>query len=84
MELSDRERLYEVEPPGGWGQRRNIWLSIQLQHAYHQRCRAEEEAVKTEEPGRKGGAGEKRGKKDKEATQEGDRGDKGERKKRRR
>ncbi|XP_067105539.1 protein FAM169B [Osmerus mordax] len=27
---SQRERLYEVEPPGGWGQRRNIWLNIQL------------------------------------------------------
>ncbi|XP_076589519.1 protein FAM169B [Chaetodon auriga] len=25
-----RERLYEVEAPGGWTQRRNIWLSIQL------------------------------------------------------
>lgn len=26
------ERLYEVEAPGGWSQRRNIWLSIQLGH----------------------------------------------------
>ncbi|XP_061577199.1 protein FAM169B [Cololabis saira] len=25
-----RERLYEVEAPGGWTQRRNIWLGIQL------------------------------------------------------
>ncbi|XP_026167626.1 protein FAM169B isoform X2 [Mastacembelus armatus] len=25
-----RERLYEVEAPGGWIQRRNIWLIIQL------------------------------------------------------
>ncbi|XP_044047932.1 protein FAM169B isoform X2 [Siniperca chuatsi] len=25
-----RERLYEVEAPGGWPQRRNIWLNIQL------------------------------------------------------
>ncbi|XP_017284359.1 protein FAM169B isoform X2 [Kryptolebias marmoratus] len=25
-----RERLYEVEAPGGWTQRRNIWLNIQL------------------------------------------------------
>ncbi|XP_018559631.1 protein FAM169B [Lates calcarifer] len=25
-----RERLYEVEAPGGWNQRRNIWLNIQL------------------------------------------------------
>ncbi|XP_058501411.1 protein FAM169B-like [Solea solea] len=25
-----RERLYEVEAPGAWSQRRNIWLNIQL------------------------------------------------------
>nr|XP_019964349.1 PREDICTED: protein FAM169B-like isoform X2 [Paralichthys olivaceus] len=25
-----RERLYEVEAPGGWAQRRNIWLNIQF------------------------------------------------------
>ncbi|XP_053283094.1 protein FAM169B isoform X2 [Pleuronectes platessa] len=25
-----RERLYEVEAPGGWARRRNIWLNIQL------------------------------------------------------
>lgn len=25
-----RDRLYEVEAPGDWSQRRNIWLSIQL------------------------------------------------------
>ncbi|XP_030280519.1 protein FAM169B isoform X2 [Sparus aurata] len=25
-----RERLYEVEAPGGWSQRRNIWLNIKL------------------------------------------------------
>ncbi|XP_027128201.1 protein FAM169B isoform X1 [Larimichthys crocea] len=25
-----RERLYEVEAPGGWTQRRNIWLNTQL------------------------------------------------------
>lgn len=25
-----RARLYEVEAPGGWTQRRNIWLNIQL------------------------------------------------------
>ncbi|XP_022620329.1 protein FAM169B-like [Seriola dumerili] len=25
-----RDRLYEVEAPGGWTQRRNIWLNIQL------------------------------------------------------
>lgn len=25
-----RERLYEVEAPGGWTQRRNIWLNVQL------------------------------------------------------
>ncbi|KAM4619013.1 protein FAM169B isoform 2-T2 [Polymixia lowei] len=27
-----REHLYEVEAPGGWAQRRNIWLNIQLGH----------------------------------------------------
>ncbi|XP_016350161.1 protein FAM169B isoform X2 [Sinocyclocheilus anshuiensis] len=27
----ERERLYEVEAPGGWAQRRNVWLNIQLQ-----------------------------------------------------
>ncbi|KAM3870026.1 protein FAM169B [Diretmus argenteus] len=27
-----RERLYEVEAPGGWTQRRNIWLKMQLDH----------------------------------------------------
>ncbi|TKS72937.1 hypothetical protein D9C73_007014 [Collichthys lucidus] len=26
----ERERLYEVEAPGSWTQRRNIWLNIQL------------------------------------------------------
>ncbi|XP_076848311.1 protein FAM169B isoform X2 [Brachyhypopomus gauderio] len=26
-----RERLYEVEAPGEWSQRRNVWLNIQLQ-----------------------------------------------------
>ncbi|XP_058607124.1 protein FAM169B isoform X2 [Onychostoma macrolepis] len=26
----ERERLYEVEAPGGWAQRRNVWLNIQL------------------------------------------------------
>ncbi|XP_029908617.1 protein FAM169B-like [Myripristis murdjan] len=30
-----RERLYEVEAPGGWTQRRNIWLSIQLGRYSH-------------------------------------------------
>lgn len=25
-----RERLYEVEAPGGWTERRNIWLNIKL------------------------------------------------------
>ncbi|XP_041852728.1 protein FAM169B isoform X2 [Melanotaenia boesemani] len=29
-----RERLYEVEAPGGWTQRRNIWLNIRLDR-YH-------------------------------------------------
>ncbi|MCJ8733352.1 hypothetical protein PDJAM_G00222290, partial [Pangasius djambal] len=27
-----RERLYEVEAPGNWSQRRNVWLSTLLQH----------------------------------------------------
>ncbi|KAM9480925.1 protein FAM169B isoform 3-T3 [Clarias gariepinus] len=27
-----RERLYEVEAPGNWSQRRNMWLSILVQH----------------------------------------------------
>ncbi|XP_060040383.1 protein FAM169B isoform X5 [Erinaceus europaeus] len=27
----ERGRLWEVEPPGAWGQRINIWLKIQLQ-----------------------------------------------------
>ncbi|XP_030622500.1 protein FAM169B isoform X2 [Chanos chanos] len=27
----ERDRLYEVEAPGDWSQRRNVWLSIQLQ-----------------------------------------------------
>ncbi|XP_023583578.1 protein FAM169B [Trichechus manatus latirostris] len=27
----ERGRLWEVEPPGAWGQRVNIWLKIQLQ-----------------------------------------------------
>ncbi|XP_061679650.1 protein FAM169B [Syngnathoides biaculeatus] len=27
---AQRDRLYEVEAPGGWTQRRNIWLNIQL------------------------------------------------------
>ncbi|XP_017552878.1 protein FAM169B isoform X1 [Pygocentrus nattereri] len=27
-----RERLYEVDAPGEWSQRRNVWLNIQLQH----------------------------------------------------
>ncbi|XP_052388311.1 protein FAM169B [Carassius gibelio] len=26
----ERGRLYEVEAPGGWAQRRNVWLNIQL------------------------------------------------------
>ncbi|XP_058150622.1 protein FAM169B [Dasypus novemcinctus] len=29
----ERGRLWEVEPPGAWGQRVSIWLKIQLQHA---------------------------------------------------
>ncbi|KAL0968265.1 hypothetical protein UPYG_G00264480 [Umbra pygmaea] len=30
-----RDQLYEVEGPGAWGQRRNIWLNIQLNHSAH-------------------------------------------------
>lgn len=30
-----RDVLYEVEAPGGWAQRRNIWLNIQLGHYSH-------------------------------------------------
>uniref|UniRef100_A0A673JNI2 Family with sequence similarity 169 member B n=1 Tax=Sinocyclocheilus rhinocerous TaxID=307959 RepID=A0A673JNI2_9TELE len=26
----ERDRLYEVEAPGGWAQRHNVWLNIQL------------------------------------------------------
>ncbi|XP_008576792.1 PREDICTED: protein FAM169B isoform X2 [Galeopterus variegatus] len=29
----ERARLWEVEPPGAWGQRTNIWLKVQLQQA---------------------------------------------------
>uniref|UniRef100_A0AAY4B2D6 Protein FAM169B n=1 Tax=Denticeps clupeoides TaxID=299321 RepID=A0AAY4B2D6_9TELE len=27
-----RDRLYEVESPGDWSQRRNVWLKLQLNH----------------------------------------------------
>ncbi|XP_060223308.1 protein FAM169B isoform X1 [Meriones unguiculatus] len=30
---SERGRLWEVEPPGAWGQRVNIWLKVSLQEA---------------------------------------------------
>lgn len=29
----ERGRLWEVEPPGAWGQRANIWLKVYLQEA---------------------------------------------------
>lgn len=29
----ERARLWEVEPPGAWGQRGSIWLKVQLQQA---------------------------------------------------
>ncbi|XP_069909593.1 protein FAM169B isoform X3 [Oryctolagus cuniculus] len=29
----ERGRLWEVEPPGAWGQRTSIWLKVQLQQA---------------------------------------------------
>uniref|UniRef100_UPI003AACA13F protein FAM169B n=1 Tax=Centroberyx gerrardi TaxID=166262 RepID=UPI003AACA13F len=49
-----RERLYEVEAPGGWTQRRNIWLSIQLGRYAHtegvneKNCPTSGEMVKNE------------------------------------
>ncbi|CAI9157565.1 unnamed protein product [Rangifer tarandus platyrhynchus] len=30
---AERGRLWEVEPPGAWGQRGNIWLKVQLQQS---------------------------------------------------
>ncbi|XP_006901030.1 PREDICTED: protein FAM169B-like [Elephantulus edwardii] len=30
----ERGRLWEVEPPGAWGQRVNIWLKVQLQQSH--------------------------------------------------
>ena len=30
---AERGRLWEVEPPGAWGQRDNIWLKVQLQQS---------------------------------------------------
>ncbi|KAI5620953.1 protein FAM169B isoform X1, partial [Silurus asotus] len=27
-----RDRLYEVEAPGNWSQRRNVWLRVRVQH----------------------------------------------------
>ena len=29
----ERGRLWEVEPPGTWGQRDSIWLKVQLQQS---------------------------------------------------
>ena len=29
----ERGRLWEVEPPGAWGQRGSIWLKVQLQQS---------------------------------------------------
>lgn len=34
----DRGRLWEVEPPGAWGQRGNIWLKVQLQQSRRPDC----------------------------------------------
>ncbi|KAG8516362.1 Protein FAM169B, partial [Galemys pyrenaicus] len=31
----EQARLWEVEPPGAWGQRANIWLKMQLQLSRH-------------------------------------------------
>lgn len=32
MHEEERDRLYEVEAPGEWTQRRNVWLNVQLQN----------------------------------------------------
>jgi hypothetical protein len=34
----ERGRLWEVAPPGAWGQRVNIWLKVQLQQARLPEC----------------------------------------------
>lgn len=42
----ERERLYEVEAPGEWSQRCNVWLSIQLQRRQtHSECRNTKEEI---------------------------------------
>ncbi|XP_049762112.1 protein FAM169B-like isoform X1 [Elephas maximus indicus] len=46
----ERGRLWEVEPPGAWGQRVNIWLKIQLQQ-----CRLPESQPGHSEDGSDGG-----------------------------
>ncbi|XP_062327773.1 protein FAM169B-like [Osmerus eperlanus] len=55
---SQRERLYEVEPPGGWGQRRNIWLNIQLRRCANDEKNRAGEKRAGEEESRRGGGGE--------------------------
>lgn len=35
---AERGRLWEVEPPGAWGQRGNIWLKVQLQQSRQPDC----------------------------------------------
>ncbi|XP_046898553.1 uncharacterized protein LOC124482185 [Hypomesus transpacificus] len=56
---SQKERLYEVEPPGGWGQIRNIWLNIQLRRcANDDKKRAGEKRAGEEEEERKQTGGE--------------------------
>ncbi|XP_054550732.1 protein FAM169B [Talpa occidentalis] len=37
----EQGRLWEVEPPGAWGQRANIWLKIQLHLSRHPDCEPE-------------------------------------------
>ncbi|XP_029430211.1 protein FAM169B isoform X2 [Rhinatrema bivittatum] len=51
----ERERLWEVEAPGDWSQRENIWLKIQLGHA--QAARLHDLRKSSEEKGACGAEG---------------------------
>lgn len=47
-----RDVLYEVEAPGGWAQRRNIWLNIQLgRYTHTTSSTTSEQTVKNERDG---------------------------------
>ncbi|KAL7878813.1 hypothetical protein AOLI_G00097870 [Acnodon oligacanthus] len=48
-----REHLYEVDAPGEWSQRRNVWLSIQLQHCPARRANSDESPHSTQAMARK-------------------------------